>query len=799
MRLKHHIMRLRPLWRSRALRLLILSCVLFCLVAAIALFVAVRYVPFDAAGLRTFQNSTIVLDRSGRPLRAYLANDDRWRVPIKVSEVSPWMLKATVAVEDKRFYSHAGVDPIAIARAMLSNLLGGRIVSGASTLTMQAVGFEQGRERTLSRKLAQAFRALQLERTCTKPEILEIYYTHAPFGGNICGVEAAARRYFNKSASDLTLSEAALLAGVPQRPENLRPDRNLKQALKRRDHVLARMLETGAIKQPDYAHALSHKPRIGAFDSVREAPHFSDFVAARHRGEPRITTTLDSSIQKRAEELLRAQVGELAPQAVTNGALVVIENPTGYVRAMVGSVDYNSVTAQGQVNGATSARSPGSALKPLIYALAYETGSVLPGETLYDVPRHYLQYEPENFDRQFHGLVRADKALAWSLNVPAIQVLNETGLTRGLRFMRECGLSTLERPSNDYGLSLAIGTCGVTLLELTNAYAILARGGVYKPWNVVPQKGVRAHRLLGESTCYFVTRALADAELRAPEGVDPHLAGLSNVAWKTGTSNGFRDAWTIAYDAHYTVGVWLGNMNGRPSRALVGAKAAAPVALGMIQRLRGNSLAASGEWPRKPPRTRHLIVCSDTGKVAAVDCPSTRTATAPVVASVTTHFARFDKLCDVHRKALVDAASGYQLCGRCAAGRQCTHRTFAFWPPAVSQWLTENHPSLPQPPAHNAACATVARNSGIRITSPKPGDTYYLLSSLSADAQKLALEAATSAAAKKLFWFMDGELVQTTTPGATCYLQPKPGRHRLRLVDDTGTADYVSFTVQTEK
>ena len=623
--------------------------------------------------------------------------------------------------------------------------------------------------------------------------------------------EAAARRYFNKPASDLNLGEAALLAGIPQSPARLRPDRALDAALRRRDTVLARMLADRVITRAEHDRARTLRPVVGSFDAPVLAPHFTDLVHAAHPRMTRVRTTLDPGVQAEAERLLRRQVGAYAHAGLTNGAVVVIENATGDILAMVGSVSHAAASIQGQVNGATSPRSPGSALKPLVYALAFEHGVVLPDTILPDVPVSYSGYRPENFDLSWQGLVRADRAMAWSLNIPAIDLLQMTGLSRSVRFMRDAGLATLSRPPGEYGLSLALGTCAVTLLDLTNAYAMLARGGRFLPPRMVLEGRHIAHSaadrastatldfsgraaprtLLGPQACHMVMRALADPTLRPPEEISLELLGLEGVAWKTGTSSGFRDAWTIACTSTHTVGVWLGNFDGRPSPGVTGARAAAPAALGLARWLQRNRGRTDPQWPRPPDGLAEATVCTLTGRPANADCPTTRT-TVRIAAAPRT------PSCTVHRRMLVDKETGGALCPRCMAGRAAEERVFAVWPPRVSQWFRDQRVDENAPPRHYAGCETARGLAAPRIVSPADGDAFMLLPGRAAAAQKIALRAVAPAASTRLYWFLNGTLLESAAPGDTVFLEPRPGRHRLRCADDLGRAHEVAFTVQSE-
>ena len=785
------------------------------LVTLAGLVVAVRWVPFDAKSLESPETSSFLFDRNGRPLRAFLGTDEQWRVPVHLDEVSTHVVNAIVAVEDKRFFTHCGVDPIAILRATLSNLRGGRIVSGASTITMQVVGLSASRERTLGRKLRQAFRALQVERVLSKERILELYLTYAPYGGNICGIEAAAQRYFAKSAAALTLDEATLLAGIPQSPARLRPDRFPKAALARRETVLARMRDDGKISPSQYDRARARTPRVGSHDAPVLAPHFTDLVHDTYPRMTRIRTTLDLEVQQRAEALVADAVRAQSGFGVTNGAAVVLHNQTGEVLAMVGSADYNAIAIQGQVNGATSSRSPGSALKPLLYALAFSEGAALTETRLLDVPTYYGGYHPENFDHACQGLVSADKAMAWSLNIPAIELLQETGLTRAVNFMRSAGLATLDKSAGEYGLSLALGTCGVTLLDLAGAYAMLARGGdvvapklliegtrISRPDKPRPMNdaitlrsastGSSRRRLLSPQAAGFALRALADPTLRPPEEVALSLKEMEGIAWKTGTSSGFRDAWTIACTRTHTTAVWLGNFDGRPSPGVTGARAAAPVALSMAMWLQRHREARDRLWPPLPDGTTRITVCALTGAPASLDCPTTRTALA------IPDTPRFPVPCRVHQRMSIDTASGEVLCPRCAEGRTAREDVFAVWPARVSQWFRDHQMEENAPPRHFAGCATRSGLVAPRIVSPSNGDAFLVQPGRPPEAQKIALRAVAPAAGLRLYWFLDGKLIHAVAPGTDAFLILQPGSHRLRCADDLGRADEVAFNVTEE-
>jgi penicillin-binding protein 1C len=573
----------------------------------------------ELEAIRAAKLSTLVLDRDGAPLRAFTGKDDSWMFWTDLDHINPRLVQATIAAEDRRFYTHSGVDPLAVARASWSNLNHGRVVSGASTLTMQVIRLVENRPRTLPSKLVEGFRALQLEQLLTKRQVLEHYLNLAPYGGNAVGVEAASLRYFGKHASDLTLAEAALLAGLPQAPSRLRPDRRLALARERRDHVLRRMHACGYIPRGELAKALREPVVVRRDPLPCDALHLAILAQQRYPDQTVLTTTLDRRIQTLSEAAIREAVDRLRPAGVSNGAVVVIENHTGAVRAMIGSCDFFSEEDDGQVNGATAPRSPGSALKPFTYALAFDDGLCTPDTILADVPANYTGYEPENYDRDYRGPVPAREALAASLNIPAVRLLGQVGQRKLYTFLKDLGLTTLTREPGHYGLALTLGSVEVTLLELTNAYATLARLGIHRAYRLLETEPVApGRRALSEGAAYLIADVLTDTTRLSGATLWQSDAAGARMAWKTGTSFGHRDAWTIAYTPEYTVGVWLGNFSGKPSRELVGVRAAAPVAARIMDRIHAGTRRA---WYVPPPSVESRRLCAVSGMPLGDHCP----------------------------------------------------------------------------------------------------------------------------------------------------------------------------------
>lgn len=567
------------------------------LVAILCFFGILRVFPFPIEAIKNINYSTAVYDKDGQLLSAFTNSDGRWIFPVSLSELNQNFIRATLAIEDRRFFLHKGVDPVAVLRAAFQNITNGRKISGASTLSMQTIRLLENRPRTLSNKVIEAVHAVYLESCYSKDDILQLYFELAPYGGNIHGVKAAARKYFNKMPKELTLSESALLAGLPQSPSRLRPDRYPERAKKRREMVLKSLLRDKVIDEKAFMVASSDAISIDRYVIPSEAPHLSALVRKTHVGES-VVSTIDSKIQQFAENDLREAVEHLKTARISNGAMVVIENATGKVRAMVGSVDFSSTTDFGQVNGAMSLRSPGSALKPFTYALGFERGLYSTASQIDDSPVRYGEYLPKNYDEDFHGMVTIREALAESLNIPAVEVLDRVGYGSLYSLLRQSGLTTLKRSPEAYGLALTLGAPEVRLLELTNAYAMLARLGIYRQAVFIEGASVsQGHRVLSEGSAYMVADILSDVGRLQSIGIYRNDKIVPRVAFKTGTSYGQRDAWTFAYNREYTVGVWLGNFSGASSKSLVGLEVATPVAVKLFDWLYAEKTVA---WYDRP-------------------------------------------------------------------------------------------------------------------------------------------------------------------------------------------------------
>ena len=546
------------------------------------------------------QVSTTIVDRNGKLLRAFAMADGRWRLPVDArTGVDPGYLQLLLAYEDRRFYSHGGVDPLALGRAAFQLVTRGRIVSGGSTITMQVARLmEPRRERSVYAKLRQVVRAVQIERQLNKAQILDLYLTMAPYGGNLEGIRAASIAYFGKEPKRLSLGEAALLVALPQSPEARRLDRYPDVARAARDHVLERMVEKGHLPEDEASQARAAPvPRLRKPLPIL-APHSADQAMATVKGADVIRLTLDAELQKGLEALVRDRAIALGPNISV--AIVAVDNESGEVLARIGSPDYFDDRRAGQVDMTRAVRSPGSTLKPFIYGLAFEDGFVHPESLIDDRPIRFGSYAPENFDMTFQGTVAVRRALQLSLNVPAIALLDRVGASRLASRLKQAGGNLVLPRDEAPGLAMGLGGVGITLQDLVQLYSGLARLGSTRPLREIVTSRDNAReplRLLDQVAAWQVDNVLMGTP--PPENAPSH-----RIAFKTGTSYGYRDAWSVGFDGRMTIGVWVGRPDGAPVPGLVGRATAAPILF--------DAFARTGKLPLPLPRPpRGTLVASN--------------------------------------------------------------------------------------------------------------------------------------------------------------------------------------------
>ena len=728
--------------------------------------------------------SVAVEYRDGTPAYVFLSHDDKWRLPVALDDVDPGFVAALVALEDKRFWRHDGVDPIAIVRAAASDVVHARRVSGGSTLTMQLARLLEPRRRTLRSKLADMFRAVQLDLRLSKREILAQYLSRTPYGGNVEGVESAAWSYFGHGARHLTPLEIATLLAVPQGPTRYAPrSANTARLRARRDAILGKLVAAGVFPTVDAGAALAEAAGTDPPDRLRRMPrqaaHAAVSLHRHHRGEVHIRSTLDAGAQALAEREVALRRDELEHKAIHGGAIVVVDHRSREVVALVGSLDFGDARHGGQIAMFERPRSPGSTLKPLLYALAIDRGMVLPEYLVADVPSQYGTYRPRNFDGDWSGLVTLQGALSRSLNLPFVDLLDRFGVESFVGELARMGVAPARAAPGQHGLSMIVGGFAVTPLELAALYATLAEDGVYRPLRLIagePGPGADEPRpMFGAGAAWLTRQALSQKDRpdfprrRDVAGVPPA------IHWKTGTSFGFRDAWAVGSGPAYTAVVWTGNVDNRPSAELIGSEAAGPLLFDVLEGLARRAPAG----PAAPPDDlTEVEVCAYSGHLAGEACPSRIKVRAPIHAVPTAP-------CPYHQAYEVDHATGHAVLPACRKpGRAYDRKSFVVLPSSVAAWLADRHRAIPESPVFDDDCAAEIATAPPVMMTPGEGQIVTLIPGVAASHQQVPLSASTRAA--RLSWFVDGALVGTAPSDQRVYWTPADGKHEIVVADDAG-------------
>ena len=683
--------------------------------------------------------ATVVTDRNGELLGARIADDQQWRFP-PCDTVPERFAPALIQFEDRHFRWHPGVNPVALVRAFADNLRAGHVVSGGSTITMQVVRISRNRERTLWQKLVEAVLATRLEFRCSKDEILALYASHAPFGGNVVGLEAAAWRYFGRPAGELSWAESATLAVLPNAPASIHPGKGRDQLLAKRNRLLERLHKRGYLDEFTLESALEEPLPDAPYPLPNLARHF---VEAQPRGEE-TRTTIDISLQRQVEDATTRWSDELAMTGTADLAAVILDIRTGETIAYVGNASPLRKRTGSEVDIAAAPRSTGSILKPFLYCAALQDGTILPRTLLRDTPVNLNGFTPQNFDLQFHGAVPAAEALARSLNVPAVHLLRAYGPPRFLNVLREAGLTTLPRDASYYGLSLILGGGEGTLADITRAYA-----GMVRSYDGLPVETPFRDRL----ALWYTFEALK--EVNRPDEIDWKLIrSVRKAAWKTGTSYGSRDAWAVGVTPDYAVGVWCGNADGHGVAGMTGAKTAGPVLFDLL-----NLLPPTADWFEQPLEGGvWLDVCKESGMLRSQECPNWERVLLPAQAQESA-------VCPYHKDG-----------------------TFRL-PPAMEWYYKAYHPEYEVRP--------VTRDAALmEFLYPEGGSVLTLPRQLDGSEGGAVFQAVHRDPAATLYWHLDESYLGETRLIHQMRLSPAPGKHTVTVVDGDGHSLSVGFTIR---
>jgi penicillin-binding protein 1C len=735
--------------------------------------------------------SAVLLARDGSLLGARIAGDGQWRFP-EMEQVPERFAQALIHYEDRRFRRHPGIDPLATARAVRSNWRAGRVVSGASTLTMQLARqvVQQGgarQSRGYFSKGWQALLALRLECSYSKDELLALYASHAPFGGNVVGLEAAARRYFGRDPAQLSWAESATLAVLPNAPGLITPGRSRERLQARRDQLLRTLASHGVLAELDLQLALA-EPLVAAPQPLPDAaPHLLETLRARYPQQHRFASTLDPQLQREAGRLVAEHVAQLQRSGIGNAAALIVDNRSFEVLAYVGNAGWGFDPARAlAVDIVQRPRSTGSILKPFLYAGMLDSGQLLPRMLVPDVPTQIRGFTPENFDRGYRGAVPADEALAQSLNVPAVRLLREYGYPRFHELLQRLGFSTLRKPPDHYGLALILGGAEATLWDVTQAYAELAdtargSGGDVRElvWlrtqDRLARSGARP-RPLSIGAAWLTQQALLEVTRPADEANWKRFADSRLIAWKTGTSWGLRDAWAVGSTTGHTVGVWVGNANGTGVPGLTGSTAAAPLLFALHDNL------PRSPWYAMPMGAlKRLHTCADDGYLANDLCPP-----AEVMVPQRSHF---DRQTPYHQLVHLDARSALRVNADCVEVASMTHKPWFVLPPTIEYYYRMQHGDYRPLPGWHAGCREQADEGArdvMEFLYPDTGGKIYVPVELDGSRGRAVLEVVHREPRAQLYWHLDDDYVGRTELRHQLAVDLPPGMHRVTVVDAEG-------------
>lgn len=746
--------------------------------------------------------STLVVGRDGRLLSAHIAADEQWRFPAG-TDVPERFRIALLQYEDKRFYSHPGIDGWALARALYLNMKHGRVVSGASTITMQTIRLvRKNPGRSYAEKLIEMILALRLELSYSKQEILGLYASHAPFGGNVVGLEAAAWRYFGRSAKQLTWAEACMLAVLPNQPSLIHPGRNRTLLKAKRDGLLGRLHEAGILNDLDFKLAKQETLPAAPRPMPELAGHLLQTLAKKHGAGAIYRTTLDTDLQRDVAGIVQRHSRKLNQEGVHNAAVMVVDNDSFNVLAYIGNSDGELADGEGYALDLNQRpRSSGSILKPLLFATMIQQGEILPDTLVADLPTQYDGYMPQNYDKSFRGAVPAKEALARSLNIPAVRMLKRHGVDRFYDFLRHMGMTTLFRVPDGYGLSLILGGAEATVWDMAGIYANLAHIAKlhnameqthYRPLQVLENEDLPTgrEREIQPAAAWMTLQALLEVTRPGDEGYWKSFSSARKIAWKTGTSYGLRDAWAIGNSSRYTVAVWVGNASGEGRPGLTGLNRAAPVMFDIFNRL------PKAAWFKKPLHLmKEVEICADDGFLSNGRC-KTRKTWIPKESD-------FDRVSKNNILVHLDKSGLWRVHGGCEPVSAMRHANWFVLPPGEEYFYRKRNATYRSLPPYRKDCIKGALNNAadtpIDILYPSAGASIYIPIELAEKKGNVVLKAVHRDTNTTLYWHLNDRFIGETREFHQQSLYLEPGRYLLTLVDSDGYSVKRWFTVLGKK
>ncbi len=730
--------------------------------------------------------SQLIVARDSTVMHAFLTPDDKWRMKIELHEMMPELKKTILYKEDNYFYYHIGVNPISIIKALFKNTIRGKKISGASTITMQVARLLEPKKRTYGSKAIELFRALQLELYYSKNEILQMYFNLIPYGSNIEGVKSASLLFYGKLPNKLSIAEIAVLCIVPNRPTSLALGKNNELIRIERDKWLKQFKADGLFPNDYIEDAIQEPVELHRLPPPRLAPHFCNRLHQKFPNQELISTTIDLTLQDKIEAITYRFIKKWKNYGIYNTSILILDNKDRSILAYLGSPDFLDKENQGEVDGVRAVRSPGSTLKPLAYALAFDQGIITPKQVISDVPTDFAGYAPENFNKKFNGKVTAKKALATSLNIPAVKLVDAVGLPYFLKKLKAAHFQHIAENEKNLGLSVILGGCGSTLEELTNLYVSFANKGIYKPirWTTLADTTVwqQPDTIFSEQAAYVITDILTT--LTRPDLPNDYQNNyhIPKVAWKTGTSYGRHDAWSIGFNKKYTVGVWVGNFSGQGVKYLTGSEIATPLLFDIFNTIDYNS---DSSWFFPPSNLPFRLVCEENGLIPNTFCEHQVTDYyLPLIST--------SQVCDHLKYIWVSADEKISYCSHCLPSAGYKKKLYPNISPELIPFYNAEKISYTKIPPHYSQCTHVFEENAPTITSPSHAKEYFIEKG---EATELILSCQVEDRVKKIYWFINDKFYRAVSPQEKLFFKPQIGFVKISCSDDLGRNSDITIKV----
>lgn len=725
--------------------------------------------------------STIVKDEQGNLLHAYINKEEQWHFPPSKVNIPEKLKEAVITYEDEAFYSHLGIDPSAIARAFYNNVKEGEITSGASTLTMQVARMRNPKNRNYFNKLLEIIDAVKIELHYSKKEILSLYLNHAPYGGNVIGYQTASYKFFGKKPEQLTWGEAATLAVLPNAPGLIYPGKTSMQLEEKRNSLLKKLWKKGLIEELTYQLA-SIEPVPDQFITfATDAPHLSRLLKAKYPEQKELNTSVNQKIQQISNQIAQKHYNILAPYAIHNLSILIADTKTGAIKGYVGSPNFFDTQHNGQVDGVQAARSSGSILKPFLFTLSMDEGLVLPQSLVRDLPTYFDGFAPSNANETFQGVATAKEALVNSLNIPAVRLLNAYGIFQFYSFLKMAGVSTLFRSADDYGLPLILGGAEVNMWDMVTLYRALANEGLVQPNTILkdemPQQG---KQVMSPGASFLTLEMMKELVRPGSEYYWRRFSNQQQLAWKTGTSFGHKDAWAIGVNPQYTIAVWVGNFNGETNKNLSGASSAGPILFDLLQAL---PVKQTEKWFIKNEMDFTLKkICNLSGFAATKACTEVDTVDAP-------YFMKPLRTCNYHENRYFSTDSKYQTCSHCWDNLGAIRKSVTIYAPDIAYYLRENGQYIEKIPGHFPECPRYRSEQSIEIIYPNLDAKVFLPRDYDGKIQEVICKVGNTQTVEKVYWYLNEAFLGSTEENHKMAIRFKPGKNSLKVVAENGSQD----------